>query len=182
MSSYCHFCDRELEPTWHIVVVGQPAEPMVTEAIWADTSLGRVGVCNVCFEQERFDGLTSKDIGTLHYMFSHPYSEDAGDYMVSLHRLQRAFALSPCPEVEGALGYAYWKVGRADEAVRHCRSSLSQQPNHFGASKAFYVLKREDSGVGEFAERLRAVARRIKSVAAEFPGQRIRRPKHKAKD
>ncbi len=155
---------------------------MVTHAIWADTSLGRIGVCNICYEQERFGSFTSEDIGALHYMFSHPYSEDAADYTVSLERLQRAFALCPCPEVEGALGYAYWKVGRKDEAVRHCRSSLAQQPNHFGASKAFYVLKREDSDVGEFADRLRAAGRRIKSVAAEFPGQRIRRRRHEARD
>ena len=169
MSNRCHFCDRELEPTYHFVVVGQSANPMVTKAIWASTSLGRIGVCNLCYEQQRFDGLTSQDIGALHYMFGDPYSEDAKDYAVSLERLQRAFALCPCPEVEGALGYAYWKLGRTAEAVRHCRSSLTQQPNHFGASKAFYVLRREDSDVGALTERLRA-------------GQRIKTPTHEAED
>src|SRR6266487_6708987 len=116
MSNRCHVCHRELEPTYHFVVTGQPEEPMVTHAIWADTSLGRIGVCNICYEQERFGSFTSEDIGALHYMFSHPYSEDAAHYTVSLERLQRAFALCPCPEVEGALGYAYWKVGRKAEA------------------------------------------------------------------
>ena len=155
---------------------------MVTHSVWVDTSFGRIGVCNICYEQERFDGLTSEDIGSLHYMFGNPYSEDAEDYVISLERLRRAFALCPCPEIEGALGYAYWKVGRTDEAVRHCRSSLMQQPNHFGASKAFYVLKREDTHVTEFADRLRAEGRRVKSLAAEFPGQRIRRPRQGARD
>ena len=174
----CHFCQRELEEvTFYIVVSGEPAEPIVTHAIWADTSVGRIGVCNLCYEQERFTGLASKDVGILHYMFGEPYSEDAENYRLSLKRLQRAFALCPCPEIEGALGYAYWKLGRTREAVRHCRSSLTQQSNHFGASKAFYVLKREDPDFRILAERVRATGHRIKSVAEEFPRQRIRKPR-----
>ena len=182
MSDHCHFCHRELEPLYHLVDVGQPEEPMVTHSVWADTTLGRIGVCNICYGRERFDGLTSEDISALHYRFGHPYSEDADDYVVSVERLQRAFALCPCPEIEGALGYACWKAGRTADALRHCRSSLTQQPNHFGASKAFYVLKREDPQLKEFTDRLHATGRRIKSVAAEFPGQRIRRPRHERRD
>jgi len=182
MSNHCHFCRRKLESHYYRVVVGQPEEPRITHPVWVDTSLGRIGVCNICYEQKRFDGLTSEDVGALHYMFAEPYSEHADDYAVSLKRLQRAFELSPCPEIEGALGYAYWKVGRIREAVRHCRSSLAQQPNHFGASKAFYVLKKEDPSVGEFTKRLRAKGKRIKSVAEEFPGQRIRRPRRPTGD
>jgi hypothetical protein len=177
MSNRCHFCRKELETDCYLHVVGQPEEPMITHAVWVDTSLGRIGVCNICYEHGRFDGLTAEDIGGLHYMFGDPYSEHADDYAVSLKRLRRAFALSPCPEIEGALGYAYWKVGRTKEAVRHCRSSLSQQPNHFGASKAFYVLTREDPRVSEFAKHLRGTGKHIKSMAAEFPGQRIRSPR-----
>lgn len=75
MNDRCHFCRRELEPAEHFVDVGQPARPMVTHAALADTSLGRIGVCNICYNQERFDGLTSEDIATLHYMFGDPYSE-----------------------------------------------------------------------------------------------------------
>lgn len=178
MRGPCHFCRRELETTFYYVVRGQPKQPVVTRSVWADTSLGRIGVCNVCYEQERFDGLTLQDVGVLHYMFGDAYDEDSENYEVSLRRLRRAFALCPCPEIEGALGYAYWKTGQIDEAVRHCRSSISQQPNHFGASKAYHVLKREDPAVRKLTEQLRAAGRRIKSVAAEFPGQRIRRQKH----
>jgi tetratricopeptide (TPR) repeat protein len=182
MSNRCDLCHRELEPTYHFAVAGQPTEPMVTHAVWATTSRGRIGVCNICYEQKKFDRLTDEDIGTLHYMFGDPYSEDSDDYAVSLARLRRAFALCPYPEVEGALGYAYWKLGRKKEAIRHCRSALTRQPNHFGASKAFYVLKREDADVREFTQRLRAAGRRIKSLAAEFPRQRIKKPRHDAKN
>ncbi len=107
MSNRCHFCNRELgplEPTYHFVVTGQPEERMVTHAIWADTSLGGIGVCNICYEQESFGSLTPEEIGVLHYMFSHPCSEDAEDYRVSLERLQRAFALkAPQPRNRAGL-------------------------------------------------------------------------------
>jgi hypothetical protein len=155
------------------------AEPFATQAVWANTSLGRIGICNLCYERGKFDGLSSHDIATLHYLFGDPYreDEDVADYQVSLARLKRSFELSPCPEVEGALGYAYLKLGQNDLAVRHCLSSLTQQPNHFGASKAFYVLRREYDGFAEFAKQLMAKGRRIKTVVEEFPGQRISKPK-----
>jgi len=178
MGNNCHFCKRALETTFFWVARGQPLEPVITHAVWADTSQGRIGVCNLCYEQERFNGLTSRDIGALHYLFGEPYSETAVDYLVSVKRLRRAFALCPCPEIEGALGYAYWKTGQMAKAVRHCRSSVRQQPNHFGASKAFTVLKREDREFDKLKDHLDTMGRRVKSVAAEFPGQRIRRPKH----
>jgi hypothetical protein len=111
--------------------------------------------------------------------FGDPYGEDGdvADYQVSLARLKLSFELLPCPEVEGAMGYAYWKLGQNNLAVHHCLSSLTQQPNHFGASKAFYVLRHEYDGFEAFAKRLKAKGHRIKSLREEFPGQRIRKPK-----
>jgi hypothetical protein len=180
MQTKCHYCQGELEPAYLVVTVKNGvAEPFVTQSVWADTSLGRIGICNLCYERGKFDGLTTDDIATLHYHFGNPYyeDEDVADYQVSLARLRLSFELSPCPQVEGALGYAYWKLGQNDSAVRHCLSSVSQQPNHFGASKAFHVLRREYGGFRRFAEQLKAKGRRVKSVAEEFPGQRIKKPK-----
>jgi hypothetical protein len=96
---------------------------------------------------------------------------------VSVARLKRPFELSRCPEVEGALGYAYWKLGQSELAIRHCLSSVTQQPKHFGASKAFHVLRREYNGFKEFARQFKSNRRRVKSVAEEFPGQRIKKPR-----
>ncbi len=175
----CHFCKRALETTFVWAVRGQPVEPVVTHAVWTDTSRGRIGVCNICYEQKRFDGLSRKDVGALHYMFGEAYSETAGDYSVSVKRLRGAFTLCPCPEIEGALGYAYWKTGEIHvaKAVRHCRSSIRKQPNHFGASKSFAVLRREDRDFKKLKAQLDATGSSVKSVAAEFPGQRVRRQK-----
>jgi hypothetical protein len=177
----CHYCQCDIgEQTYFFVTVrnGVP-EPFPTHSVWVDTSFGKIGVCNLCYERGKFDGLTTDNIATLHYLFGDPYreNEDVNDYQVSLERLKLSFELSPCPEVEGALGYAYWKLGQNDFAVRHCLSSVSQQPNHFGASKAFHVLRHGYHGIKEFAKQLKAKGRRVKSVAEEFPGQRIRKPK-----
>jgi hypothetical protein len=179
VESRCHYCQRDIgEQTYFVVTVknGVP-EPFPTHSVWVDTSLGKIGVCNLCYERGKFDGLTTDNIATLHYCFGDPYREDVDDYQVSLKRLKFSFELSPCPEFEGALGYAYWKLGHNDLAVRHCLSSLTQRPNHFGASKAFYVLRREYDGFKKFAKQLKAKGRRVKSVAEEFPGQRIRKRK-----
>jgi hypothetical protein len=177
----CHYCQRDIgEQTFFVVTVTNGVtEPFPTHSVWADTSLGRIGICNLCYEGGKFDGLSNIDTATLHYLFGAPYreDEDVADYQVSLARLKLSFELSPCPEVEGALGYAYWKLGHNDLAVRHCLSSISQQPNHFGASKAFHVLRREYGGFKRLAEQLKAKGRRIKSVAEEFPGQLIKKPK-----
>ena len=175
----CHYCQCGIgERTYFFVAVKNGvAEPFPTHSAWVDTCLGRIGICNLCYERGKFDGLSTDDIATLHYLFGGPYDEDAdvAGYQISLERLKLSFELSSCPEVEGALGYAYWKLGQNDLAVRHCLSSLTQQPNHFGASKAFYVLRREYDGFKEFAKRLKAQGRRVKSVSEEFPGQRIRK-------
>src|SRR5260221_1821801 len=119
MQTRCYFCRCELQPLYVIITEGGKPQREFNYAVWADTSVGRIGVCNVCYEEKRFDRLTSSDIATLHYSFGSPYQEDA-DYKVAIKRLKLAFELSPCPQIEGALGYAQWKLGRNRRALRHC--------------------------------------------------------------
>lgn len=114
---------------------------MVTEAVWVDTTLGRIGVCNICYEQERFDGLTPEDIGAIHYMFGAPFSDDEErDYQRSIVILTKAAALLSVPEVQSALGYAHWKAGDRQLGISLCREALERQPQHFGQEKAKQVL------------------------------------------
>jgi hypothetical protein len=141
MDRHCHFCHRELEPTHYYVITGQEPTDIVRRAIWVDTTLGRIGVCNICYEREHFYGLTSEDIGAIHYMFGWPFSDDEDiDYQESVAILTKASALLPVPEVLSALGYAHWRAGDQELAARLCRDALERQPHHFGHEKARKVI------------------------------------------
>ena len=139
METRCHFCRTELV-SLHGVAVGE-RKPAAAHSIWADTSRGRIGICSACYELEQFEGLSTKDIGAIHYMFGTAYlSSEDSDFRRSIDILTRAVELLPVPEVQSALGCAHWRAGNRPIALTLCREALERQPTHFGHEKARAVL------------------------------------------
>lgn len=101
----------------------------------AETSLGRIYICEHCYSDYHFREFTKQDMAEIHYQFGLEYGM-IDDYKKSLYSLLKSMEIkNDCPKILASVGYCYNKLGDKEKSREYYFKALSIDPNNFMANE-----------------------------------------------